>query len=131
MESEKAAAREIVADLLKNKIIRESSSPFASPIILVKKKDGSYRMCVDYLSRNPPKVRRVTSKSWLHVEQRSNEEVQNVLEQLREGSLDSNQYCEKDGLLYHRQTNTDGTVNLQWYVSRQSRLGLLRIFHDE
>lgn len=34
--------------LLEAKVIRESCSPYASPIVLVKKKDGGLRMCVDY-----------------------------------------------------------------------------------
>lgn len=33
--SERKVVREIVNDLLKNKIIRESDSPYASPILLV------------------------------------------------------------------------------------------------
>lgn len=46
--AEKLAVREIIDDLLKQEIIRPSKSPFASPIVLVKKKDDSRRMCVDY-----------------------------------------------------------------------------------
>lgn len=37
-----------INQLLDSQIIRESCSPYASPIVLVKKKDGSQRMCVNY-----------------------------------------------------------------------------------
>ncbi|CAG9137945.1 unnamed protein product [Plutella xylostella] len=49
---EKLIVRDIVCDLLEKGIIRESNSEYASPIILVKKKDGSDRMCVDYRALN-------------------------------------------------------------------------------
>lgn len=42
----------IIKDLLENKIIRESTSPYASPIVLVHKKDGSTRMCCDFRALN-------------------------------------------------------------------------------
>ena len=41
-----------IQDLLQKGIIRESSSDFASPIVLVKKKSGGLRMCVDYRKVN-------------------------------------------------------------------------------
>ena len=40
--------RDYIQKSLEQGIIRESSSPYASPIVLVRKKDGKLRLCVDY-----------------------------------------------------------------------------------
>ncbi|GBM17150.1 Retrovirus-related Pol polyprotein from transposon 297 [Araneus ventricosus] len=44
----KEEADHLVKEMVDNGIIEESSGPWASPIVLVKKKDGSTRFCVDY-----------------------------------------------------------------------------------
>jgi hypothetical protein len=38
--------------LISNGLVRPSSSPYGAPVLFVKKKDGSLRMCVDYRALN-------------------------------------------------------------------------------
>ncbi|XP_026467877.1 uncharacterized protein LOC113371470 [Ctenocephalides felis] len=47
----------IIQDLLDRGIIRESNSEFCSPIVIVRKKDGKIRLCVDYRELNKRVVR--------------------------------------------------------------------------
>ncbi|CAB4027585.1 Hypothetical predicted protein [Paramuricea clavata] len=44
--------KEHIQKLLDSSVIRESHSPYASPIVLVRKKNGSLRLCVDYRKLN-------------------------------------------------------------------------------
>ena len=46
--SEYEAVKAHINQLLESQVIKESCSPYASPIVLVRKKDGSLRLCVDY-----------------------------------------------------------------------------------
>lgn len=50
--SDKEKLQLILNDLLNRGIIRPSESPYASPIVLVRKKNGETRLCIDYRELN-------------------------------------------------------------------------------
>ena len=55
--AESAALKAQLADLLNQGLISPSNSPYAAPVLLVKKPDGQLRMCVDYRALNKTTVR--------------------------------------------------------------------------
>jgi hypothetical protein len=49
---QKMEIEKITKELLDKALIQPSTSSFSSPVLLVKKKDGSWRLCVDYRRLN-------------------------------------------------------------------------------
>lgn len=54
---QKNIIKELVQEVQEQGLIRDSNSPFVAPVVLVKKKDGGWRMCVDYRALNKATVK--------------------------------------------------------------------------
>lgn len=48
----KGEIEKLITNLLQSGVVQPSSSPYFSPILMVKKKDGSWRLCVGYRALN-------------------------------------------------------------------------------
>jgi len=55
--SELAELKKQLEDLLDKKFVRPSVSPWGAPVLLVKKKDGSMRLCIDYRQLNKAMIK--------------------------------------------------------------------------
>jgi hypothetical protein len=51
-QTERVKIEEIVRDMTRQGVVKPSKSPWAASVVLVKKKDGSTRFCVDYRKLN-------------------------------------------------------------------------------
>jgi len=56
--AEMAELKKQLEDLLGKEFIRPSTSPWGTPVLFVKKKDGSFRLCIDYRGLNRVTVKK-------------------------------------------------------------------------
>ena len=63
----KKIVEQAVKDMAEAGIIRRSHSPYSAPVVIVKKKDGTHRFCVDYRKLN--KITKPNSYPLLNIDE--------------------------------------------------------------
>lgn len=100
---------------------------------------GKYIQHVDYFSRNPVekvdapevvRVQTVTTDNWLKRAQKKDQETQNIISNLNDGKLTTEYFCQ-NGLLFRKINPGENPPIYRAFIPKGSRLGLLRLFHDE
>ncbi|CAA7036378.1 unnamed protein product [Microthlaspi erraticum] len=93
--AELAELKKQIEDLLSKGFIRPSVSPWGAPVLFVKKKDGSFRLCIDYRGLNRvtvknryplPRIDEFGSVEGCYLEEHATH-LRLVLEKLREQKL--------------------------------------------
>jgi hypothetical protein len=56
-QAEHAEIRNQTTNILQKGVIKHSTSPWAAPVVLAKKKDGTWRFCIDYRGLNSTTIR--------------------------------------------------------------------------
>lgn len=54
---QKEAREDIISELIQSEEIKVSDSPYSSPAVMVRKRDGSWRMCIDYHQLNAQTIK--------------------------------------------------------------------------
>jgi hypothetical protein len=54
---QKDEVEKLIQTMLKDELIRPSNSPYSSPAIFIRKKDGSWRLCIDYRELNSQTIK--------------------------------------------------------------------------
>ena len=106
--AELAEMRKQVQELIEKGLIVPSSSPFGAPVLFVKKKDGSMRMCIDYRRLNA-----ITVKNAYPVPM-----IDQLLDQLHGGAVMS---CMDAASAYHQLRVREGD---EWKTAFHTPFGL-------
>lgn len=98
---------------------------------------GQFLQHADYFSRNPvvlkptqEEINVISTDNWLRKAQKRDSETLNILEKLREGRLTHDYFCQ-DGILFRKINPSQNPPLFRAFIPKGSRLGLLRLFHDE
>ena len=63
--TEMAESKKQLEELIEKGFIRPSSSPWGAPVLFVKKKDGSFRLCIYYRGQNQVTIKNKYPLPWI------------------------------------------------------------------